>query len=451
MSNQGKPTEEQPSGKISGITKFVLKQTQQNSIDDVCQAIVEGQIQNQKVIKSILELLQSTGDQQKLDQIVPVLVSQNFVDTFIVKYYCEKNDLHQVCIFLQKMSQEKSLHRRDIICVLDHCSKMHLDDYIFELAEKLWKLCKKHEIQLTEDDYINFMILSKEKENVLYLFEEMNVLFPILDQETFLKLQFCLPSKLTSVCQIDRNTCTCSSCHSQLSDYVFTEYHKEKVLKNLIEKQVANKDEAIVEKFEAFQKFIEEKVNDKFDVILDGANVGRFKSNFVDRKEGVIPDLDYQSIQSAVNFFRSGSKRVLIVLHEQHDITDDMNDDNKILIQLWKDEQMVYFTPEMFNDDFYWSYASIYLTNPKENQKTFIVTNDRMMNHYYSENNQRYFDNWKYSHRVGMKYMFDQKQVYFIFPSKFAITIQVDRENHTVHVPVKGADKKITWHCAKVS
>lgn len=113
---------------------------------------------------------------------------------------------------------------------------------------------------------------------------------------------------------------------------------------------------------------------DTFDVVVDGANVGYFKQNFV----GAPSHVDYQQIDQLIQFLTVQRKlRPLLILHSRHLSRYNVPDEAaQQIIDRWKAADLLYATPKGFNDDWFWIYAAV-----KYHCK--IVTNDEMRDHHF--------------------------------------------------------------------
>ena len=114
-----------------------------------------------------------------------------------------------------------------------------------------------------------------------------------------------------------------------------------------------------------------------FDIVIDGANVGYYKQNFV----GAPTHVDYQQIDQMLTFLVSKQHKPLLVLHCRH--VDEKNfppgaEGREIgrLVQSWRATGRLFATPRSFNDDWFWLYAAV-----KHN--SMVITNDEMRDHHF--------------------------------------------------------------------
>jgi hypothetical protein len=125
------------------------------------------------------------------------------------------------------------------------------------------------------------------------------------------------------------------------------------------------------------------------DVVIDGANVGKFEQNFVDAPRHV----DYNQIDWVVRHFTKMGKKVLLVLHERHFSPNMMPDKYRPLQEGWEREKILYKSPRGMNDDWFWLHAAY-------SDKSLVVTNDEMRDHHFQMLAPRTFLRWKERHHI---------------------------------------------------
>jgi pentatricopeptide repeat protein len=110
-----------------------------------------------------------------------------------------------------------------------------------------------------------------------------------------------------------------------------------------------------------------------FNIIVDGANVGYFRQNYL----GAPNHVNYQHIDQLLQHLRALGHRPLLILHSRH-CTKFMVPDEECegIIQRWRSENCMYATPKGFNDDWFWLYAAVA-------HRCKVVTNDEMRDHHF--------------------------------------------------------------------
>lgn len=129
----------------------------------------------------------------------------------------------------------------------------------------------------------------------------------------------------------------------------------------------------------------------KIDVVIDGANVGYFETNF----PGSPKHVDYHQIDWVVQHFLEQGKSVLLVMHCRHFSRNFMPSNVEKLVQKWMDSGILYQTPRDMNDDSFWMQAAL-VAGPG----TLVLTNDEMRDHHFQMLAPRSFLRWKDRHQV---------------------------------------------------
>ena len=148
-----------------------------------------------------------------------------------------------------------------------------------------------------------------------------------------------------------------------------------------------------------FQSFLDHNKNDsdqqKFDVIIDGANVGYFQQNFT----GAPRHVDYRQIDSVVQHFVRLGKKVLLVMHQRHFTHHQMPQRFRPILHHWNQEGILFQTPAGMNDDWFWMHAALVL-----GPGTLVLTNDEMRDHHFQMLSPRSFLRWKDRHQVHFSF-----------------------------------------------
>jgi len=158
-------------------------------------------------------------------------------------------------------------------------------------------------------------------------------------------------------------------------------------------------------------------------VVIDGANIGFYQSNFV----GAPRHLDYVQVDWMIQHLErelasksastsdgdivegndlasqqpqekeSGKKvpRVLVFLHERH--LNGVPRKFQNLVQSWQSAGQLYTTPFGMNDDWFWLQAALHW-------KCLFVTNDEMRDHFFQMLAPRSFVSWKERHQVHFSF-----------------------------------------------
>lgn len=143
--------------------------------------------------------------------------------------------------------------------------------------------------------------------------------------------------------------------------------------------------------------------NEKIDIVIDGANVGYYRSVYTDAPQSV----DYRQIDSVVNHFLRRKKRVLLFLHQRHFEEPLLPPYAKDIVQKWNKEQVLYRTPFGFNDDWFWMHAALW-----SGRDTLVISNDEMRDHHFQMLAHRYFLHWKERHQIHFERGEDNRLIF---------------------------------------
>ena len=133
----------------------------------------------------------------------------------------------------------------------------------------------------------------------------------------------------------------------------------------------------------------------RYDVVIDGANVGYYKQNFANAPKHV----DYKQIDWVVQHFQNESKNVLLVMHERHFASFMIPHWAKPIVEKWSRDGVLYKTPFGSNDDWFWMHASLWC-----GKSTMVLSNDLMRDHHFQMLAKRSFLRWKERHQVHFSF-----------------------------------------------
>lgn len=174
----------------------------------------------------------------------------------------------------------------------------------------------------------------------------------------------------------------------------------------------------------------------RFDVVIDGANVGYFKRNFAHAPKHV----DYKQIDWMIDHFRSKGKRVLLIMHTRHFGQKMMPSWAEEIVRKWDDESILFRTPFGSNDDWYWMHAALYC-----GRGTMVISNDLMRDHHFQMLAYRSFLRWKERHQV----LFDfgswsgkKREVLLEYPDVYSRRIQRIGGGLVIPLPKRGDENR---------
>jgi len=127
-----------------------------------------------------------------------------------------------------------------------------------------------------------------------------------------------------------------------------------------------------------------------FNIIVDGANVGYFKQNYL----GAPNHVNYQQIDQLLHHLRALGHKPLLILHSRH-VSKFMvpNEECADIVRRWRSDGCLYATPKSFNDDWFWLYAAVA-------HRCKVVTNDEMRDHHFQLLSPKWFNRWRERNRV---------------------------------------------------
>jgi len=167
----------------------------------------------------------------------------------------------------------------------------------------------------------------------------------------------------------------------------------------------------------------------KYDVVLDGANIGYFKTNFC----GAPKHVDYRQIDWIIQHFNHLNLKVLLVLHERHFHPNLIPKFAESIAQSWKEGSpllSLYQAPYGSNDDWFWFHAAIWC-----GEGTMVVTNDEMRDHFFQMLTHGMFLRWKERHQIHFSFgdwtekdaksNRKRRKVELVFPDAYSRRIQI--------------------------
>ena len=282
-------------------------------------------------------------------------------------------------------------------------------------------------IHLVDNDYILLLTFFGENqylEKFEIIFKLMLEQLDIISNELSSIISFYYTFRVTNS---SIHNHICKKCNTSLLRDKVSSYHK-----NCILDIICNN---FAEKNKYFLEFIDSIHNNprqfNVDYILDGANIGFFQQR---------PDkggkLSYNNIDKIVSQLKNKGK-IMIFLHEKHLNLKYISDYNKRIIAKWENDNMLYKTKRGLNDDWYWLYLGIYL------EKSNIVSNDKMTDHYYQCFHDKSFKRWR-----------DMSQIEFNFIKNKIVLSDIKLANNgavvndlKIHIPYYSNNTKVEWLC----
>ena len=179
----------------------------------------------------------------------------------------------------------------------------------------------------------------------------------------------------------------------------------------------------------------------KYDIVVDGANIGFYKQGVMSGKK-----ISFIQLSKFVDFLVDKGHMPLIVLHKYHFDSANRNE-IPIIESIMKNKKIsLFIVPKGADDDWFWLYAA--LANPN----AYLLTNDEMRNHFHYMNFDKTFINWKDTRVINYDIVntIDDSGIidwdYTIkIPDPFLKKIHLDMANNTINAPFINDDGVITW------
>ncbi len=189
-----------------------------------------------------------------------------------------------------------------------------------------------------------------------------------------------------------------------------------------------------IKQWEAFKAFLNKRVGPpfysaesnlksteerkRFDVVVDGANVGYYQRNFANAPKHV----DYKQIDWVVEHFQKEDKNVLLFMHVRHFNKNLMPQWAEPIMKKWEEAGVLYKTPYGANDDWFWMHTALWC-----GRGTMVLSNDLMRDHHFQMLAHRSFLRWKERHQVYFDFggwMGQQREVILTYPDTYSRRIQ---------------------------
>jgi mitochondrial ribonuclease P protein 3 len=159
--------------------------------------------------------------------------------------------------------------------------------------------------------------------------------------------------------------------------------------------------------------------NNPIDIVIDGANVGYYDTNYA----GAPKHVSYDQINSLIqHLVHSEKKSILLIIHTQFE-SNMMSREFQPLLQSWIDHDYIYRTPPGMNDDWFWFHTALF-----SGPQTYIITNDEMRDHQFQMLTPRSFLRWKDRQQIHFTFgewqSPNQRHVILYYPKRYSRRIQ---------------------------
>ena len=183
-------------------------------------------------------------------------------------------------------------------------------------------------------------------------------------------------------------------------------------------------------------EFINILDNNKFDIIVDGANLG-----YTNSKEN--NNINIKFILNIINnIIINTNKKILLILHQRH--TQKIKQliiPNNIINNL-----LIYITPNNVNDDWFWLYASIHSVS-------YIISNDQSRDHGCMVAYQNEIKKWNqvYQIPININDKFNPNYLYSVINSINTINPGIFINNDKLHIVVNSNNTSSNCICVDIN
>lgn len=246
-------------------------------------------------------------------------------------------------------------------------------------------------------DIFNLTIENNDNKFLIQIIKNINN--PSDDILSILKMHFInnnfINDEFTCVLSNINNN-ICSHCLNKISNNAIKNFDRFDIL-NKISNIVISSDKIIVQtKWIEFNTLLNIH---KFNIIIDGANIGYFVSKGKNELNIDVIKTIINNIQCVFSQNLSISVNILLIIHQRHM--------TKIKQLDYISNLFIYFTPNHLNDDWFWLYASLF-------HKAYVITNDQSRDHGFLISYQNEIKQWTQYYQIKIN-----QSLGFIYPKYF--------------------------------
>ena len=230
-------------------------------------------------------------------------------------------------------------------------------------------------------DFINYLIEISDNE---ILYNLISNIYPSSDIISIVTKYFINNTNNYMYSNISEYKCQC--CNKYLSNYIIPDIDRNNIMKKINKKITSisyrhdnyqvisiNEKKLINNKWNEFLNLLD---NNKFDIVIDGANLG-----FINSKGN--KEINIDTILSVIKDISSKTnKLILLIIHQRH-----LHKIKTLLSTFSYYNIKIYTTPNNVNDDWFWLYASLH-------SRCNILSNDQSRDHGYMVSYQNEIKKW---------------------------------------------------------
>uniref|UniRef100_A0A6C0J7G3 PRORP domain-containing protein n=1 Tax=viral metagenome TaxID=1070528 RepID=A0A6C0J7G3_9ZZZZ len=169
----------------------------------------------------------------------------------------------------------------------------------------------------------------------------------------------------------------------------------------------------------------------KYDIVIDGANVGFFKRGTMSGKK-----ICFSQIFELSTLLCSLGYKPIIILHMIH--MEMATPIEKKLIETNRDSEL-FIVPKGADDDWVWLFAAI------SNKSSMLLTNDEMRNHFHYMNFEQEFIDWKSTKVINYDMCPDTKKFELKIPYPYLKKMEIDMRHRKLGIPYQDDSKETIW------
>ena len=408
----------------------LLKDTDEDNINSAIDIITSHiQIIKIDIVNLLMIVLLENQNYEKLCELFKKLQdNRKYIgeSTYIImiRMYANIKNIPMATDLIKKIDNDDIRKRTYLPIFFSYCQENNLIDAFNYFEEHLHR-----KYAITLDEYkalITLCLANKDNDRMMSILLSMQQNINLVDEDIIMQFK----SYFLECHKVEINSKgVCSYTHNQLKSYDLSDYERSQLMKNICSKYIDHNRQSDFDKYINFLK------RNSIDVFIDGGNI-----IFIG---GKITINGYYKLDNVLGKLNELKKNGVIVIHRRHYDhihKSGLSKDNiklaKDLMNKWKKNNMIYFTPNYMNDDWFWLYGNLYFKN------SFIITNDLLRDHIFKVSECDIINNTlsKWIDRHIVKYNFESNDPKLFFPLSYSNCIQ---ENNTIwHFPTKD-----NWYC----
>jgi proteinaceous RNase P len=294
----------------------------------------------------------------------------------------------------------------------------------YQRAQHLCRSLRTLDLEINEEEHallLESCVESTEKLNIISILSHMSAEIPSTKMTTIAIIKHCFNAQISQQL-LPKGFTTWIVSKSESTDEGFLDglrlgrFDLCKNEWNIFAERIAKIAKSKEKHQRSFKRFIAWlNQQEPYEIIIDGANVAMFGQS---SRAGLFQFKQIDRVVKALEE-RYPNKRILVILHQRRlNCVEAESPESLNIIKKLVNNAQVYFTPVGSNDDWYWIYACV-----KAGCDGLLVSNDEMLDHFFSMLSPNFFLKWKQQHQV--RYIFTPySSLNFEYPKKYTSCIQ---------------------------